>query len=145
MKRVHLLVLAIVSILVGANQVLAERLSVTANIANVRATPSRDGKVMWQIEKFHPLQIIEKQGQWYLFEDFEKDRGWIYGSLLADIRTVIVDKDNCNVRSGPGTDHEIRFTVDRGVPFRVMEEKGKWLHVIHADGDQGWIHQSLVW
>lgn len=145
MKKFNLLFLVIVSILVGANHVMAERLSVTVNIANVRSAPGTDGVVMWQVEKFYPLQIIEKKGPWYLFEDFEKDRGWIHSSLVADIRAVIVKKDNCNVRSGPGTDYEIRFTVDRGVPFRVMEEKGKWLHVIHADGDQGWLHRSLVW
>jgi SH3-like domain-containing protein len=35
--------------------------------------------------------------------------------------------------------------VDFGVPFRVLERKGEWLHVEHADGEKGWIHQSLIW
>jgi SH3-like domain-containing protein len=31
------------------------------------------------------------------------------------------------------------------VPFKVLDRKGEWLHVEHADGDRGWIHSSLVW
>jgi SH3-like domain-containing protein len=80
-----------------------------------------------------------------LFQDFEGDRGWIHDSLLDDVKAVVVKNNKCNVRSGPGTDKTIRFTVDKGVPFKVLEKKGKWIHVMHADGDQGWIHQSLVW
>jgi SH3-like domain-containing protein len=31
------------------------------------------------------------------------------------------------------------------VPFKVLEQKGNWFHIMHADGDKGWIHDSLVW
>ena len=130
---------------VGVEPAHAERLSVNADIANIRSGPDTSDAVIWQVEKYHPLEVIQKQGSWYLFEDFEGDRGWIHSSLLADTRTVIVTNDQCNVRSGPGTENDIRFTVDKGVPFKVLEEKGKWVHVIHADGDKGWIHRSLIW
>jgi SH3-like domain-containing protein len=132
-------------VLTAADVVHAERLSVKADIANIRSGPNTDEAVIWQVEKYHPLKVIQKQGNWYLFEDFEDDRGWIHNSLLADTRTVIVKNQKCNVRSGPGTDNDIRFTVDKGVPFKVLGEKEDWLHVIHSDGDQGWIHRSLVW
>jgi hypothetical protein len=46
------------------------------------------------------------------------------------VRCVIVKNDKCNVRSGPGTDNDVLFTVDKGVPFRVLEAKGKWLHIM---------------
>ena len=137
--------LAFLLVITGAGLVKAERLGVKTDTANVRAGPNTSDAVIWQVEKYHPLTVIQKQGSWVLFEDFEGDRGWIHDSLLADMHTVIVKNDKCNVRSGPGTDSSIRFTVDKGVPFRVLEEKGDWLHVVHADGDEGWIHQSLVW
>jgi len=120
-------------------------MSVKTDIANIRSGPNTNDPVIWQVEMYHPLNVIQKQGDWYLFEDFEGDRGWIHQSLLSDIETVIVKKDNCNVRSGPGTGNDIRFTVDKGVPFKVIEKQGQWLHVVHADGDKGWIHRSLVW
>jgi SH3-like domain-containing protein len=145
MKKIILIILAIVTALAEADLVQAERLSVKANIANIRSGPDTSGTVIWQVERYHPLNVVQKQGDWYLFEDFEGDRGWIHKTLLDDVKSVIVKNDTCNVRSGPGTQNEIRFTVDKGVPFKVLEEKKDWLHVVHADGDQGWIHRSLVW
>jgi SH3-like domain-containing protein len=137
--------LAIILVIAGADNLQAERMSVKTDIANVRTGPDTSDTVIWQVEQYHPLNVLQKQGSWYLFEDFEGDRGWIHSSLIADIKTVIVKNDNCNVRSGPGTENDIQFTVDKGVPFKVLEEKGDWLQVVHADGDKGWIHRSLVW
>ncbi len=145
MNKLILTVMTILVTLVGVDFVQAERLSVKADIANIRSGPNTSDAVIWQVERYHPLKVIQKQGSWYLFEDFEGDRGWIHSSLLADTRAVIVKNDKCNVRSGPGTNTAIRFTVDKGVPFKVLEKKGKWLHVIHADGDKGWIYRPLVW
>ncbi|WP_319406933.1 SH3 domain-containing protein [uncultured Desulfosarcina sp.] len=145
MKKSIPIILAFLLIFAGTDLAIAERLSVKADIANIRSGPDTSDVVIWQVEKYHPLEVVQKQGSWYLFEDFEGDRGWIHNSLLANVSTVIVKNDNCNVRSGPGTTNDIQFTVDKGVPFKVLEEKGDWLHVVHADGDQGWIHRSLVW
>jgi SH3-like domain-containing protein len=145
MNKIILILMAIVGALAGAELVHAERLSVKANIANIRSGPDTNDTVIWQVEKYHPLNVVQKQGEWYLFEDFEGDRGWIHKTLLNNVKSVVVKNDTCNVRSGPGTQNDIRFTVDKGVPFKVLEEKKDWLHVVHADGDQGWIHRSLVW
>ena len=145
MKKSIPIVLAFLLVLAGAPFVGAERLSVKVDIANIRSGPNTGDAVIWQVEKYHPLKVVKKQGSWYLFEDFEGDRWWIHNSLLVNTRSVIVKNDKCNVRSGPGTDKDIRFTVDKGVPFKVLEEKGAWIHVVHGDGDQGWIHRSLVW
>jgi SH3-like domain-containing protein len=144
-KKPFLFVFTLLSVLTAASLVQAERLSVRTDIANIRSGPSTSDAVIWKVEKYHPLNVVHSQGDWCLFEDFEGDRGWIHRSLLAPTRTVIVKKNKCNVRSGPGTGNAILFTVDKGVPFKVLEEKGKWLYVVHADGDKGWIHRSLLW
>jgi SH3-like domain-containing protein len=144
-KKTLLIVFLLLSVLTAAGAVQAERLSVKSDIANIRSGPSTSDAVIWQVEKYHPLNVLRSQGDWCLFEDFEGDRGWIHRSLLVNAKTVVVKKNQCNVRSGPGTGNAILFTVDKGVPFKVLEEKGKWLHVVHADGDKGWIHRSLVW
>jgi SH3-like domain-containing protein len=145
MRRFTLLLLAVGLILSGPVAAWAQRFSVNVEVANIRSEPNTGATVIWQVEKYHPLNVIQKQGEWWFFEDFEGDRGWISRSLLDNTRSVIVNKDNCNVRSGPGTDKDIRFTVDKGVPFKVLGEKGQWLQIVHADGDQGWIHKALVW
>jgi SH3-like domain-containing protein len=124
---------------------LAQRLTITANIANIRSGPGKKYDILWQVELYHPIMVLNKTGQWYHFQDFEGDEGWIHQSLLGKIQSIITKSERCNVRSGPGTDYKILFTVEKGIPFKALERKGKWIYIRHADGDKGWIHQSLVW
>ena len=123
----------------------AERMAVTASVANIRSGPGTNNVIIWKIEKDHPFEIIEKKGEWYHFWDFEKDEGWIHKSLVGKVKTVITKKEKCNIRSGPGTKYEILFRVEKGIPFRVLKRQGVWIKIRHADGDQGWIHNTLVW
>ncbi len=123
----------------------AERLRVEVNSARVRSGPGTEHKILWEVEKYHPLEVIKKKGSWYYFRDFEGDKGWIFKKLVRKAPSVIIIKDKCNVRSGPGTNFPILFTVERGVPFRVLKRKESWINVRHSDGDKGWIHKSLVW
>lgn len=123
----------------------AERMAVKADIANVRSGPGVKYELLWQIEKYHPVLVVEKKGPWCHFKDFEGDRGWVHDSLLGKTQTVIVKVRRCNVRSGPGTGFDVAFTVDKGIPFKVLSTKGGWFEVQHADGDKGWIFKSLLW
>ena len=123
----------------------AQRLTIKADIANIRSGPGPKYDILWQVEKFHPIWVINKNGKWYHFKDFEGDEGWIHASLVGAIPAVITKSEKNNVRSGPGTGYKIKFTVEKGIPFRVLKRKNKWVYVGHADGDKGWIHSSLLW
>jgi SH3-like domain-containing protein len=123
----------------------AERLAVSAPVANIRSGPGTNHNVLWKVEKYFPIWIIEKSGEWYHFEDFEGDKGWVHQSLVKKIPAVVTKNDACNIRSGPGTNNKILFTVEKGIPFKVLERKGSWIQIEHADGDKGWIHKSLIW
>ena len=122
-----------------------EKMSVRVNLANIRSGPGTNHNVIWKVEKYHPVKVLKMAGKWCHFEDFEGDRGWIFRPLLSEMRTVIVKGNNCNVRSGPGTNYDILFKSEFGVPYKVSQQKDKWLKIEHADGDSGWIHRSLVW
>ena len=140
------IVAAVILILVGTVATAsAERLAVRGSIANIRAGAGTNYPVIWKVEKYHPMEIIKKNEDWYKFRDFENDEGWIHKSLLQKIPSVITTKDNCNVRSGPSTQEEILFIVDKGIPFKELERQESWVQVQHADGEKGWIHKSLVW
>lgn len=137
-------ILAALLILPGLVQA-EERVSVTAGIANMRSGPGTNYAVLWQVEKYHPLTIIEKKGNWYKIKDFENDAAWLHKSLLGDIASVITIKEKCNVRAKPDKDSSILYTVERGVPFKVLDRKENWIKIEHADGDVGWIYKTLVW
>ncbi|MFZ5569998.1 MAG: SH3 domain-containing protein [Thermodesulfobacteriota bacterium] len=123
----------------------AERLAVGVQKANVRSGPGSQFDVIWEVEQYHPFEVITKKGEWIRIRDFEKDEAWIHQSLLQKIDTVITSKDQCNVRSGPGSNFDIIFTTEKGIPFKVISRQDQWLQIEHADKDRGWIHQSLVW
>jgi len=50
-----------------------------------------------------------------------------------------------NVRSGPGTNHDIVGKAEYGVVFETLERRGGWVKVRHEDGLTGWILRSLLW
>ncbi|MFO7760430.1 MAG: SH3 domain-containing protein [Thermodesulfobacteriota bacterium] len=57
---------------------------------------------------------------------------------------VSVDHDGIRIRSGPSTDHEIYWEVFKNYPLKVLDRKGKWLHVEDFEGDKGWIYSPLT-
>lgn len=135
----------LIQVSIQAGDARAERMAVIGTTGNVRSGPGTEHAVIWQVEKYHPIEVIKVSGSWYQFEDFDKDIGWIHKSLVKKVSAVITKKEKCNIREGPGTNHVVIFTVERGVPFKVEKRQKKWIHIRHADGDAGWIHQSLVW
>jgi len=137
--------ISIVLLIIFSSAALAERLSVASSIANIRSGPGTGYDILWKVGKYHPLLVLKKSGNWYHFQDFEGDKGWLHKSLVRNIPSVITNKEKCNVRSGPGTKFKILFTIGKGIPFKILKRKGNWIHVQHDDGDKGWIHKSLVW
>ena len=122
-----------------------QRLAVSAPIANIRSGPSSKNTILWKAEQNYPILIIEKKGPWYRFKDYENDEGWVHQSLVSSFAAVITRNKKNNIRVGPGKEFEIAFTVGDGIPFKVIAKKGNWIQIEHADGDKGWIHNSLVW
>ena len=127
--------------------VAGERLAVSVSVANIRSGPGQDYEVLWQTEKYTPIEVLERDqsGNWYYFQDYEGTKAWIHKNLVRDIDTVITKTGLCNIRSGSGTNHDLRFQAEKGVPFKVLKRQGDWIQIKHADGDTGWIHQKLVW
>jgi SH3-like domain-containing protein len=124
---------------------MAERLSLSVPVANIRSGPGETYAVLWKVERYYPFEIIKTDQQWYRFRDFEGDQGWIHKSLVSNTPSVITIKDTCNVRLEPNTESNILFTVEKGIPFKIIKKKGDWIHIEHADGDTGWIHKTVVW
>ncbi|MGD9512040.1 MAG: SH3 domain-containing protein [Geminicoccaceae bacterium] len=50
-----------------------------------------------------------------------------------------------NVRTGPTTDHPIRWLyMRRGLPVEIVEESDVWRRIVDPDGETGWVHSSLL-
>jgi SH3-like domain-containing protein len=57
---------------------------------------------------------------------------------------ISVGKDGVNLRSGPGTNHEILWEVFKGFPLRVLNRQGQWIQTVDFEGDKGWIFSPLA-
>lgn len=62
----------------------------------------------------------------------------------ADLRRVVASR--VNLRTGPGTDHNILATLDRGQTVEVLDTNDQgWLRLRTQPGDRvGWIAERLV-
>ncbi|HHK60346.1 MAG TPA: peptide-binding protein [Desulfobacterales bacterium] len=123
----------------------AQYVSVKKDGVNLRAKPSTESEILWELFKGFPLKVLETKGKWAHTVDFEGDKGWIYRPLLADKKTVIVKVGTANMRIGPGKAYEVVATVKYGVVFTPVDREGDWVKVRHADGTTGWIHKNLLW
>lgn len=121
------------------------RMSVGVRAANVRTGPGESFDIAWQVELYHPLLVMERQGEWYRVRDFEGDQGWISRTLLTYNRTVAVAKDNVLARLLPEAGSRVLFKSEKGTAFRELLRKGEWVKVRHGEGETGWIHESLLW
>jgi SH3-like domain-containing protein len=144
-EHLKIILIAMGLVILGGTPARAERMAVTAPLANIRSGPGTGYEIMWKVERYYPLEVITHSGPWIHFKDFEDDRGWIHKSLVGRVHTVITRAPVSNIRNGPGTKYPILLTVEAGIPFKVLQRKGNWLHIQHSDGDRGWIHSSLLW
>jgi SH3-like domain-containing protein len=138
--------LVVLGFVLFAANASAKRVSVDVSYSNVRTGPGNNYEVAWEkVDRYYPLEVMEQADKWYYVKDYEGDTGWIYSGNVSEADSVITKKDKCNVREKPMVKSRIVFVVDNGVPFRVVQRKGNWIEIKHADGDKGWIHNSLVW
>ena len=69
------------------------------------------------------------------------------GAALADTGdALIVTGDGVNVRAGPSEDAAIRMRVHSGQQVIELQREGSWVRaeIAGTDGQEGWIHSSLL-
>lgn len=141
----RILFITVASLFLLAAPASAKRLSVSVDKGNVRSGPGTDHEILWSVGKYYPVDILTESKGWYKISDFEGDVGWMHESLLKEIPCVIVKATLVNIRKGPGQNFNILFQAEKGVGLKRLGKEKGWVKVEHADGDVGWIHESLVW
>jgi SH3-like domain-containing protein len=146
--RLHSVAVAVAAALLVAAapaSLAAEYRSIAASKVNLRAGPGKDAKRLFVVSRGYPLKVLERKDGWARVEDYEGDQAWVFASLLSERRTVLVTRKLVNVRKGPSTESQVAFQAQRNVLLQYLGEDGKWVHVRHADGDEGWVYAPLVW
>lgn len=60
-------------------------------------------------------------------------------------RFVSLSSSEVNVRMGPSFNHKIKYSFHKaGLPVEVVREFGNWRRVRDSEGEEGWVHHSLL-
>ena len=65
-------------------------------------------------------------------------------AMAASSRMVSASVDELNLRSGPSTRHEARWTVSKGFPLKVLSKRGTWLQVSDFENDKAWVYAPMT-
>jgi SH3-like domain-containing protein len=49
-----------------------------------------------------------------------------------------------NLRSGPGTNYDVKWEYGSGFPLKIISKKGDWYKVKDFENDTGWVSKSLL-
>ncbi len=71
-------------------------------------------------------------------------RELLSGESLFALPVRLATTSRSNVRSGPGLDYAIQFTLDEGTPLSGLSYSGEWVRVEDLEGREGWIFHTLV-
>jgi SH3-like domain-containing protein len=67
------------------------------------------------------------------------------GPQLPIPRFVTLNADEVNLRTGPGLRYPITLILKKdGLPVQIIKEFDVWRQIADRDGDQGWVHKSLL-
>jgi len=122
-----------------------EMVSVKADMARMRAGSSTQQPVLFELAQGYPLEVTGRKGRWVQVRDFEKDRGWVYRSLLGKQPHVIVTVRTANVRNSPSTSSPVIGKARYGELMKTVEHRDTWVRVQRDGGKKGWIASTLVW
>ena len=140
------LVFGVLMVLSIATFASAEILSVKNNSVEISDSSNPYiAQVVLVVPQHYPLKVVQEDGEYYKVSDFMGREGWVDKSAIGAGRTVVVKVGRGNIRTGPGTEHDLMFRANRGVVFKVLERKDDWVKVEHESKRVGWIARSLVW
>ena len=140
------LVVGILMVLSVATFASAEILSVKNNSVEISDSSNPYiAQVILVVPRHYPLKVVQEDGKYYKVSDYIGREGWVDKTAIGAGRTVVVKVGRGNIRTGPGTEHDLLFKANRGVAFKVLERKDEWLKIEHESKRVGWISRSLVW
>jgi len=71
--------------------------------------------------------------------------GLVFGGAQATLANPIcVTAEKANLRSGPGQNFKVTWTVGKFMPLMQVGSKGQWIQVRDLDGEEHWINSSMV-
>ncbi|WP_051688031.1 N-acetylmuramoyl-L-alanine amidase [Desulfofalx alkaliphila] len=129
---------------------------ITGTSVNLRSGPGTGHSTLGQVTQGDRLPVLGKEGDWLQVQS-KGQSAWIAGWLVrlegtatpangtgATGQVAVVTDALVNLRSGPGTSHDIAGQVAQGDRLPVLGKEGHWLQVQDSKGQPAWIAGWLV-
>jgi cell wall-associated NlpC family hydrolase len=120
---------------------------VQVNLLNLRSGPSSDTELLGTLPQGTRVQVLESHGEWLKVLTPEKKEVYVFAEYVADTKPPVYNYVNVNllnVRSGPGSDHNIVTTIPRGTRVQVLEQQGEWMKVIVKDNMEAFVYAPYL-
>lgn len=119
---------------------------VEGNVAIMYDAPSKQGKKLFLIRRYTPVEIVVGLDGWAKVRDVEGSLAWIERKALSDKRTVVVTVTSATVRSKAEDSAPSVLEADKGVALELLEPAAAgWAKVRHRDGGSGYLRANQVW
>lgn len=152
-KNIFLVILFLfLSITVASTVVLANenRVTVQADVLNVRMGPGLSHDVMTQVHQEDQLNVLGEENQWYKVRLSNDQIGWV-ASWLVENEEITADNQefgrvtgtSVNIRQFASTDSEAIGTVYQGAELQILYQDGDWYQVLYM-GRVAWIHADYL-
>lgn len=122
-----------------------EFLSIKGKTVNIRAKPSTQSEIAWELINGYPVEVIAKQDDWVKVKDFEGPLGWVHKPLTSTEPHFLVKADTVNLRSGPGTSHSVVTKLKKYDIVKTIQKQDEWAKVQTSEGQEGWMLEKLGW
>ncbi|MGD9495160.1 MAG: SH3 domain-containing protein [Armatimonadota bacterium] len=140
---------------------------VSADTVNVRSGPGTQYQSRGQLRRGTKVYVVGGEHGWskcrtpggygwirddLLERDVERGRQLagsvtsphaVSSSAVASAKAY-VNGDGVRLRSGPGTNYNVKASLVAGQVLYVTERRGEWLNCQVHGGQDGWVHSSLV-
>lgn len=130
-----------------------QKATVNTDGLNLRSEANTSSAILTTLATGTSLTVLEKQGDWYRVTTPDGKTGWVAGWLVtvalpefpapAGPHVTIINPDT-NIRSGPGTQHEIVKRVQTGEKYSIVKTEGDWFQINFLDGTNGYVAGWLV-
>ena len=120
--------------------------TVEENAAVLYDAPSREGKRLFVVSRFYPLEVIVNLDAWVKVRDHTGALAWIEAKSFGARRMVLVTGAQAEARQRPEDGAPIAFVAAQDVALELVEiAPAGWLRVRAADGAVGYVRASQVW
>lgn len=125
---------------------------------NIRNAPHIKAPVIGSLPRGSVVEIHKKKYGWSQII-YNGRTGWVASTYLYESSVngssdtsyeksysgqISVAGSYVRIRTGPGTDYKVMRIANQGEKFRVLEKKGKWVHIQVDSIQTGWIAGWLV-